>query len=148
MAARFGFSIAILTAMLAAPIATAQTPGNPTGTWLTQAGDAKVKVSRCGGALCGAIVWLRDPIDPATKKPVVDDKNPDPARAKRPMKGLPLFSDMKPAAPNKWSGHIYNADDGKTYESNISIAGPDTLKVEGCVGGALCGSENWARVGR
>ena len=148
MAAKFGFTLAILTAMLASPMASAQTAGSPAGTWLTQAGDARVKVGPCGGALCGSIVWLRDPIDPATGKPAIDDKNPDPARAKRSMKGLQLFSDMKPAGPNKWSGHIYNADDGKTYESNISVASPDTLKVEGCIGGALCGSENWRRVGR
>jgi uncharacterized protein (DUF2147 family) len=29
----------------------------------------------------------------------------------------------------------------------VSVAGPNTLKVEGCVG-ALCGGENWTRVGR
>jgi hypothetical protein len=27
------------------------------------------------------------------------------------------------------------------------VAGPDTLRVEGCVG-ALCGGESWTRVGR
>jgi len=27
------------------------------------------------------------------------------------------------------------------------VAGPDTLRVEGCVG-ALCGGETWTRVGR
>jgi uncharacterized protein (DUF2147 family) len=55
---------------------------------------------------------------------------------------------MKPAGPNKWSGQIYNADDGKTYAGNVSVSGPANLKVEGCVGGALCGSENWTRVAR
>ena len=54
---------------------------------------------------------------------------------------------MHPVAPNKWSGQIYNADDGGTYASSISVAGPDTLRVEGCVG-ALCGGETWTRVGR
>jgi uncharacterized protein (DUF2147 family) len=27
------------------------------------------------------------------------------------------------------------------------VTGPDTLKVEGCVG-AICGGETWTRVGR
>jgi uncharacterized protein (DUF2147 family) len=147
MTVRFGFVIAFLSAMLVAPAAMAQAAADPTGTWLTQAGDARVRVSKCGSALCGTIVGLRDKIDPATGKPPVDDKNPDPALAKRPMIGLHLFIDMKPAGPNKWSGQIYNADDGKTYASNVSVAGPDSLKVEGCVG-ALCGGENWSRVGR
>jgi uncharacterized protein (DUF2147 family) len=54
---------------------------------------------------------------------------------------------MQPAGPNKWSGQIYNADDGNSYASNISLTGPDSLKVEGCVG-ALCGGENWSRSAR
>jgi uncharacterized protein (DUF2147 family) len=144
MACRFGFIIAILTALLGAPTAKAQVGGEPTGIWQTQAGDAKVRVSRCGGGICGVVVWLRDPIDSATGKPQIDDKNRNPVLAKRPMIGLPLFSGMWPAGPNKWSGQIYNADDGNTYASNISVAGPEALRVEGCMG-ALCGGENWTR---
>jgi len=147
MACRFGFLIAIITALLAAPSARAQGAPEPSGVWLTQAGDARVKVGKCGGGICGVIVWLKDPINPATGKPQVDDKNPNPALAKRPMIGLPLFSGMHPSGPNKWSGQIYNADDGSNYASSISATGADTLRVEGCVG-ALCGGESWTRVGR
>jgi uncharacterized protein (DUF2147 family) len=147
MACRTVFIIAITAASLAAPAVRAQGATEPTGVWLTQAGDARVRVSKCGGGICGVIVGLRDPNDPATGKPQVDDKNPNPALRNRPMIGLPLFSGMHPAGPNKWSGQIYNADDGSTYASSISVTGPDTLRVEGCVG-ALCGGENWSRVGR
>ena len=139
--------IAVSAALLAAPPAKAQAGGDASGIWLTQAGDAKVRVSKCSGGICGVIVWLRDPINPATGKPQVDDKNPNPALAKRPMIGLPLFMGMRPAGPNKWSGQIYNADDGNLYASNVSVAGPDALRVEGCVG-ALCGGETWTRAGR
>jgi len=146
MACRTGFIIAIFAALLAAPSARAQGAGEPTGIWLTQAGDARVRVSKCGGGICGVIVGLKQPIDPATGKPQVDDKNPNPALARRPMIGLPLFSGMHAAGPGKWSGQIYNADDGSTYASNIAVTGPDTLRVEGCMG-ALCGGETWTRVG-
>ena len=147
MACRKVFIIAITAALLAAPAVRAQGATEPTGVWLTQAGDARVRVSKCGGGICGVIVGLRDPNDPATGKPQVDDKNPNPALKNRPMIGLPLFSGMHPAGPNKWSGQIYNADDGSTYASSISATGPDTLRVEGCVG-ALCGGETWTHVGR
>jgi uncharacterized protein (DUF2147 family) len=147
MACRYGFTIAILAALLAAPSARAQGAGDATGTWMTQAGDARVRVSKCGSGICGVIVGLRDPNDPATGKPQVDDKNPNPALKRRPMIGLPLFSGMHPTGPAKWSGQIYNADDGSTYASNVSVTGADALRVEGCVG-ALCGGENWTRVGR
>jgi uncharacterized protein (DUF2147 family) len=147
MACRFGFILALLAALFAAPAANAQAAGDPSGIWLTQAGDARVHVSRCGGGICGVVVWLRDPIDPATGKPQVDDKNHNPALAKRPMIGLPLFSGMRSTGPGTWSGQIYNADDGNTYASNVAVTGSDTLKVEGCMG-ALCGGESWTRVAR
>ena len=146
MACRFGFIVALLTALTAAPTAHAQS-GGPAGVWLTQAGDARVRVSKCGAGICGVIVWLRDPIDSATGRPQADDKNPNPALKTRPMIGLPLFSGMHPTADNRWSGQIYNADDGSTYASNIALTGPDMLRVEGCMG-ALCSGENWSRVGR
>jgi uncharacterized protein (DUF2147 family) len=147
MACRTAFFIAIITAVLAAPSARAQQGGEPTGVWLTQAGDARVRVSKCGGGICGVIVGLKDPIDPATGKPQVDDKNPNPALRRRPMIGLPLFMGMRPVAPGKWSGQIYNADDGAHYKSNVAVTGANTLRVEGCVG-AVCGGETWTRVRR
>src|SRR6202140_3912327 len=147
MACRFGITIATLAALLAAAPAKARAGGGPDGIWLTQAGDAKVRVSKCSGGICGVVVWLRDPIDRSTGKPAVDDKNPNPALARRPMIGLPLFMGMRLSGPNRWSGQIYNADDGSTYASNVSLAGPDALRVEGCVG-ALCGGETWTRAPR
>ncbi len=147
MVCRFVLVVLFLVSLFAAPGAHAQAGGDPTGIWLTQAGDAKVKVSKCGGGICGVIVWLKEPMDTATGKPATDDKNPNPALAKRAMIGLPLFSGMQPAGLNKWSGQIYNADDGNSYASSVSLPGPDTLRVEGCVG-ALCGGETWTRAGR
>src|ERR1700689_2267957 len=69
MTRRLGFVLLMLTALLGAPSAQAQAGGDVTGIWLTQAGDARVRVSKCGGGICGVIVWLRQPIDPATGKP-------------------------------------------------------------------------------
>ena len=146
MACRTVFIIAIAAALLAAPSARAQGAGEPMGVWQTQAGDARVKVSKCGGGICGVIVGLKEPIDQATGKPQVDDKNPNPALKKRPMIGLSLFSGMQPVAAGKWSGQIYNADDGGTYASSVTVMSADSLRVEGCVG-ALCGGETWSRVG-
>ena len=147
MMARSWLALPLSIALIAAPAAWAQSAGSPVGVWLTQAGDARVRVSKCGDAICGVVVWLREPTNPATGQPMVDDKNPNPALAKRPMIGLPLFSNMRIAGPNKWTGHIYNADDGGTYVSNISVSSPDTLRVEGCVG-MMCGGENWTRSSR
>jgi uncharacterized protein (DUF2147 family) len=145
MACRFASLVAFLVIGLVAPGAQAQDV-EPSGVWVTQAGDARVKISKCGGNLCGVIVWLKEPHDPATGRPATDSKNPNPALAKRPMIGLPLFGSMQPSGGQRWSGQIYNADDGNIYASHVTLTGPDTLRVEGCVG-AICGGENWNRLG-
>lgn len=138
-------AVAVFAAMmLASPVASGAGRRDVGGVWLTQAGDAKVRVSRCGGGLCGTVVWLRDPIDSATGKPQVDDKNENAALRRRPIIGLALFIGMRAAGPNKWSGRIYNADDGKTYASTVTFQEGDRLEVQGCVG-SLCGSERWSR---
>jgi uncharacterized protein (DUF2147 family) len=116
------------------------------GVWLTAAGDAKVRVSPCGASLCGVIVWLKKPIDPSTGKPQVDDKNANKALASRPIIGLNIFQTMR-AAGAKWSGRIYNADDGKTYASELHLSSARKLEVRGCVLGILCGGETWTKVG-
>src|SRR2546422_7740816 len=101
IASRIASSLVGLAVLCAAAIAEPQI--DPTGLWLTQAGDAKVLIDRCGAAICGVIVWLKSPIDSATGKPQTDDKNPDPAKARRPIIGLNLFHGMK-LAGSKWSG--------------------------------------------
>lgn len=120
---------------------------SPAGTWLTEKGDARIKINSCGAGICGKVVGLRDPINPETGKPFTDDKNPNPALAKRPMIGLQLFNNMRPTGPGRWAGHIYNADDGRFYVSKVAMEGPARLRVEGCVG-VICGGETWSKVGR
>jgi uncharacterized protein (DUF2147 family) len=137
--------LAAAMAVAAAPVS-AETNVDPSGVWLTEAGDAKIHVSKCGSGLCGTIVWLKTPIDPATGRPQVDDKNRDPALAHRPVIGINIFKGMKSVAERKWSGRIYNADDGKTYVSDVTLAGPRKLEVRGCVMAVLCGGETWTKL--
>jgi uncharacterized protein (DUF2147 family) len=119
--------------------------GDPSGLWLTKDRDAKVQVADCRGALCGTVVWLKDPIDPATGNPVTDKHNVDRALRSRPLIGVRIVLDMKPSGTaDKWAGHIYNSDDGKTYRGSITLQNPTALKVEGCVM-AFCEAELWTR---
>ena len=124
--------------------AEATTASGPAGVWLTQSGDARIKVSRCGNALCGRVVWLKEPIDKKTGKAQLDDHNADPALRGRKIVGISLFIDMQAAGANQWSGRIYNADDGKTYASTVTLLPSGNLNVRGCMG-TLCAGEDWTR---
>ena len=137
--------IAALSAavLICAPMAHA---AEPTGTWLTEKGDARVHVAPCGKALCGTIVWIKDAIDPQTGKAPVDDKNPDPSKRNRKIVGMRIFS-MNLDSNGVWAGPIYNSDDGKNYAGRLLMQGADGLQVNGCAG-ALCGGELWRRVGK
>lgn len=124
----------------------AQTTNAVTGIWLTEKGDARIRITTCGAGICGKVIGLREPVDPDTGKPATDNKNPNPALAQRPVVGLNLFNDMRATGPASWAGRIYNADDGQFYASKVMLQGPARLRVEGCVG-ALCGGETWSKVG-
>jgi len=123
----------------------AESDVDPTGVWLTEAGDARVRVSQCGSGICGTVVWLKVATDPTTGQPQKDDKNTNPALAHRPIVGINIFNGMKRVANRKWSGRIYNADNGKTYSSDVTLAGPGRLEVRGCVMAILCGGETWTK---
>lgn len=126
--------------------ASAASAGDPRGNWLTENGRAKVAIISCGSALCGNIVALKEPNDPATGKPKADSQNPDAAKRTRPMIGVEVVIDMKPDATDKWKGQVYNAEDGKTYSGAITLLNPTTLNLEGCaLGGLICKTQTWRR---
>lgn len=133
----------ITAALLGAPLAHA---AEPTGTWLTEKGDARIRVAPCGKAMCGTIVWIRDAIDPKTGKAPVDDSNPDASKRSRKIVGIRIFA-MSKDANGVWAGGIYNSDDGKTYAGKLVPMGDTQLQVNGCAG-ALCGGEMWRKVGK
>jgi uncharacterized protein (DUF2147 family) len=120
---------------------------DPSGTWLTQGGNSRIKVADCGGALCGTIVWLKEPNDPDTGKAKTDKNNSDSAKRSRPLMGVQIVLGMKPDGADKWKGQVYNAEDGKTYSGNLSYSGGNSLQLQGCaLGGLVCKGQTWTKV--
>jgi uncharacterized protein (DUF2147 family) len=138
------------TALIASVIATsALAPAraaDPMGNWLTGDKDSQVRITNCGGALCGNLVWLKEPNDPATGRPKTDKNNADAGKQNRPLLGVQIVLGMKPGGPNVWNGDVYNASDGKTYTGSFTMTGDDTAELKGCVLSFLCKSQTWTRV--
>ncbi len=132
-----------LAPMLAAPALAA----DPIGTWLTGDKKGKVRIVNCAGAICGTLVWVQEPLDPETNKPKLDKRNADASKQSRPLIGIPIVLNMKPsAAPQKWDGDVYNAEDGKTYSGSFTLTGANTAELKGCVlGGLICKAQTWTR---
>ncbi|HTR17470.1 MAG TPA: DUF2147 domain-containing protein [Acetobacteraceae bacterium] len=103
---------------------------------------AAVRIFDCGGGLCGQIVWLHHPRDPAGQL-VRDKKNPDPALQQRPLCGQTIIWGLQPADPDHWKGGwLYNPDDGKTYRIRGALRSADTMVVRIYLGIPFFG-ESW-----
>ena len=119
--------------------------GDPTGVWLVQDRSAKVRVGTCSDALCGKVIWIREPIDPTNGKPWLDKNNSDPHQRNRHLLGIPIAIDMKASqVPNKWTGRVYSIDHGKHFDGSLTLLTPTKLKIEGCLL-LICQSEIWTR---
>jgi uncharacterized protein (DUF2147 family) len=136
-----------LFAVAALAVASPALAADPHGVWLTEPGTSRIRIADCSGALCGTIVWLKDPNDAETQKPRLDKFNADASKRSRPLMGVTIVIGMKPAGTDKWSGQVYNAEDGKTYTGSVTMLGANSLKLEGCaLGGLLCKAQTWSRV--
>jgi uncharacterized protein (DUF2147 family) len=123
-----------------APGAQQAPAAGPVGEWLVEGGEARIRIDECAKNLCGIV-------SAASNADETDRKNPKPELRNRPIIGMPVLLDMRPAGPNRWEGRIYNAKNGQTYDANISLVDSQSLRVEGCVfGGFICGGQNWTRV--
>jgi uncharacterized protein (DUF2147 family) len=116
--------------------------GDVAGLWKTPTKNGVVEISHCGGSICGRLVTS----DGLKANPGLKDaRNRDSSLRNRPLKGLMMLSGFK-GGPRDWKGgKIYNPDDGGTYTSNVSLAAPDELKVQGCIL-VLCKTQLWKRL--
>ncbi|GJD47866.1 hypothetical protein OPKNFCMD_0578 [Methylobacterium crusticola] len=133
--------------LLCGPAAAAP-PVDPTGTWLTEDGRARVRVEHCGAKqeqVCGFVVWLKSPTDDGGR-PRTDQFNPDDKRKPRLALGHQMILGLKPNSEARYEGQIYNADNGKKYDITLWREQSGGLHVKGCMLSVFCGSQTWSRV--
>jgi len=132
------FSLAAAILMIASP-AFAENGKDVFGIWKVQSGTALVEIKDCGdGTPCGRLVS----IDAPNPEAVLDDQNPNPELAKKPLLGSRMLWGFE-AKKSKWSGgRIYDAESGKDYKSKIQLQDDGTLEVKGCIG-PFCESQTW-----
>jgi uncharacterized protein (DUF2147 family) len=129
-------SLAVVGLCLLAGAAQAQSQ-DPSGTYLSESGDTRVRIARCGSAYCGTIV--------AVQGEAKDVNNPDAGLKGRNLVGIQMISNIQPAGAG-FSGQLYNYKDGKTYTGKMSFEGK-AMQLSGCVlGGLICRSQTWTKV--
>jgi len=120
------------------------------GTWYNDDKTSAIKITKgTDGKYDGKIVWLDEPNE--NGKPKIDDDNPDPKLATRPIMGLTIVEDFKYDSKKKrWNdGTIYDPKNGKTYDcfSWFEDGNYNTLYLKGYVAGikALGRKTEWTR---
>lgn len=119
------------------------------GVWETGNGKARVKIDKEGQKYVGRIVWLREPIDPATGAPKVDKNNDEESLRTRPLKGLRILQDFVfNAEDQEWEdGTIYDAENGKTYKCVMTMKDANALNIRGYIGIPTFGrTDVWKRL--
>ncbi|GLQ87997.1 DUF2147 domain-containing protein [Dyella flagellata] len=146
-----------LTSQAAAAGAASYVPASSdiVGDWLVESRDAVIRIEQVGDEFQGHILWqLHNTYGPEdgpdlNGKIVTDRQNPDPALRDRPLTGLRLLTGLRfEAEKKKWEhGHVYNSDDGRTYNCWVRLRGLNRLQLHGYIGISLFGGSTvWSRV--
>jgi uncharacterized protein (DUF2147 family) len=120
--------IAVLTAfsslMLTAAASHAQQSADPSGVWLRDDGNARVRIAPCGRNICATNLWIRD----TSKGEEAGDR---------------LIMSLQPKSPDTLSGTAFDEKRERTYSITVQVS-DNSLLTRGCIlGGVLCKNVRW-----
>jgi uncharacterized protein (DUF2147 family) len=126
----------------------AQSPEAIAGVWMGEEKDGKFELFEQNGKYFGKITWLKEPNFEGAPK--VDRNNPDPNKRNQPIIGLVFMRNFEFNGKNGWTGgKIYDSRTGNTYNCELTLLDPQTIKLRGFVGYSWMGmgkSVKWTRV--
>ena len=130
-------------ALAAPPAAAAPGGGDLTGLWSTGSEGGRVRIYRCGAALCGRIV---DATRLRANPNLTDLRNKDRALRDRKLMGLVVLRGFT-GGPAKWTGGpVYDPETGDGANSgSLTLREDGKLEVKGCVA-IFCRTKLWTRV--
>ena len=115
------------------------TPPLESGIWINHTGRGAVEIRPCAASgaaansLCGFIVWLKDPNN-RRGEPLTDGYNPDPAKRRRPICGLPVLGSLQRVGGGWDNGWVYDPEQGSQFDAAIALAARDRLTLTGYKG--------------
>jgi len=118
---------------------------NIIGTWLTGDKGAHVKIYKSNNQFMGKIIWLKDPNNPKTGKPWLDEQNEDPSKRLQPLIGSLILWGFTFDDGEYTQGKVYDSRNGETYTGKLWLTDNNTLKMRGYVG-FFYSTETWIRI--
>jgi uncharacterized protein (DUF2147 family) len=114
--------IALVLSVTPALPALANSP-DPSGVWLRDDGNARVRIAPCGSNICATNVWIKD----TSGGEEVGDQ---------------LVLRLKPAGADSLKGEAFDPKRNRSYAMTLTVK-PDGLSTRGCIIGVLCKTVNW-----
>ena len=114
---------AILLLSLALPLPASANSVDPSGVWLRDDGNARVRIAPCGSDICATNLWIKD----TSGGEAVGDK---------------LVMTLKPDGANTLSGTAFDSKRDRSYGMTLTVK-PDGLSTRGCIAAVLCKTVNW-----
>jgi len=109
------------------------------GRWITQSGNLEIEIAPCGGALCGTAVKV-------LANHSMSNPGAQMADTGIPVFGLKVLRDFVPDGDNRWSGHLYDRENGKTYRCRMTLLESGALEIHPYIGLPLFGqTQIWRR---
>jgi uncharacterized protein (DUF2147 family) len=97
----------------------AASAAEPTGVWYDHTGRGAVEITKCGSALCGKVVWIKDSQNGSAC-------------------GMKILGNVKPMAGGVWDGGwIYDPDRDSKFSVELTMVGAQSLKVVGYMGSKM-----------
>jgi uncharacterized protein (DUF2147 family) len=102
----------------------AQQSADPSGIWLRDDGNARVRIAPCGSNICATNLWIGD----TSKGEEAGDR---------------LVMSLQPKSPDTLAGTAYDAKRDRTYSITVQVS-ENALLTRGCIlGGVLCKNVHW-----
>lgn len=118
---------------------------NIIGTWLTEDTEAKVKIYKSNNSYYGKIVWLKEPNNPKTGKPWLDEQNSNKSKRNLGLMGSKMLWGFTYDGGEYTGGKVYDSRDGATYSGKLWLVDKNTLKMRG-YWGIFYSTETWTKV--
>lgn len=109
------------------------------GVWINHTGKGAVEIRPCSATgaganrLCGFIVWLKEP-NKKNGEPLTDGYNPDTAKRRRTICGLPVLGSLQRVSGGWDNGWVYDPEQGAQFDAAIQLTSRDRLVLTGYKG--------------
>ncbi|KPF63464.1 hypothetical protein IP69_18995 [Bosea sp. AAP35] len=111
---------------LLAPLPALSNSPDPSGVWLRDDGNARVRIAPCGSDICATNVWIKD----TSGGEEVGDR---------------LVLTLKPEGADTLKGEAFDPKRNRRFAMTLTVK-PDGLSTRGCIVGVICKTVTWTPV--